>query len=1010
MSIESKTSIFATPIKYATVYPINMNVPSGAGSPIVPTLYERYFDDESDLSSSLVLGGGSLSLFSLDGTVYYGGSGKSLKMDNAGVQVSHNFAIDSSKDALSNDSVFTVRVRLSGTSDPDGPRIGIVARANKSELTGSALILRPQLGNTTMRYSKFNGSTETSLTTNTLSSQLTANTWYVLKFYLLGSVIKGKVWADGDAEPDAWQLETVDLSYDNTSCSVGVCFFSNNDSSDQAWIDSIVETAATVISDGGSTTLGEAFGTLAPNYTAKGTIGITPHSVLASNLSRPYSTNRSYTNVKLKTDADSIKVHPYIARCLNLTLGICYPSSRTASATLITESTIVNWSVLATETIDHRVVQSEDFFTTTNRWVTSGAGYFESPLVTGSPYISVYYSGLTPKLTTIHAILSVNGSGTPGAVTATKFKMTLNNGQTWIIYFDSSVTLTWSNSSGWQMVAGSTFTGWMRVAYLTTSSDEAVLDSYKAKIPTGGSVGLASSSNTGTVTFTWTTTGTGTLAMLALPHHQSLLSSPTPQAELAYLTLMGNTKAVYGSTWIYDLALPTLTWAAPRSPDAGKIDTIKAALASDYTITPSASDPYFGGKSVARSGMLALIADELGETAKAATIRANMKTVINAWLTGTSSPNFVYESVWGGIATERSISNTGYDFGSGYYNDHHFHLGYWVFAAACLAKEDASWLSTYGKYVTDMVREYANPSTNDTYFARFRNFNWFNSHSIASGLYNFGDGTNQESSSEAVNSYYAVYLWGLVTSNDNIKNIGRILLASEIKGAQTYWQMKSADSIYDTVFEANKIYGIKWDTKVDRPTFFCALTEYYSGIQVIPITPMTELLLDPTWAAEAYPVIKSRSIDRDYPYSASITNGGSGFVGSSDSYTQGGVTYLVANNVESSGGSGTGLRFNMNIRQSDGRVTEIYVLDGYEGSGYVDGDLVGLVTGTGGLSGGGGAQFRLNLKPNDAWKNFLYTIESVSDKATAWTHVQELTGFDDGNTKTNMLYWVATRP
>ncbi len=34
----------------------------------------------------------------------------------------------------------------------------------------------------------------------------------------------------------------------------------------------------------------------------------------------------------------------------------------------------------------------------------------------------------------------------------------------------------------------------------------------------------------------------------------------------------------------------------------------------------------------------------------------------------------------------------------------------------------------------------------------------------------------------------------------------------------------------------------------------------------------------------------------------------------------------------------------------------------------------------------------------------------IIDKAAAWTEVQTLTAFDNGNTLTNTLYWVATRP
>eukprot|EP01136_Pigoraptor_vietnamica_P014021 Opistho-1_new@55698 len=44
------------------------------------------------------------------------------------------------------------------------------------------------------------------------------------------------------------------------------------------------------------------------------------------------------------------------------------------------------------------------------------------------------------------------------------------------------------------------------------------------------------------------------------------------------------------------------------------------------------------------------------------------------------------------------------------------------------------------------------------------------------------------------------------------------------------------------------------------------------------------------------------------------------------------------------------------------------------------------------------------------WRGYVYMAHAIIDKATAWSEVQTLTAYDDGNTATNTLYWVATRP
>ena len=58
---------------------------------------------------------------------------------------------------------------------------------------------------------------------------------------------------------------------------------------------------------------------------------------------------------------------------------------------------------------------------------------------------------------------------------------------------------------------------------------------------------------------------------------------------------------------------------------------------------------------------------------------------------------------------------------------------------------------------------------------------WFVGHSWAAGIFPFADGRNQESSSESVNAWYAVSLYGLATGNERVKDLGRLALASEIR-------------------------------------------------------------------------------------------------------------------------------------------------------------------------------------------------------------------------------------
>jgi len=240
----------------------------------------------------------------------------------------------------------------------------------------------------------------------------------------------------------------------------------------------------------------------------------------------------------------------------------------------------------------------------------------------------------------------------------------------------------------------------------------------------------------------------------------------------------------------------------------------------------------------------------------ASELRTNMKNYLTPWLTSTNANSLNYDNTWGGVCTSEGLANRDADFGQGYYNDHHFHYGYHLYAYAVIARKDPAWVQANFKPIIDLARDIANPSSKDPYFPVFRDFDWFHGHSWGSGLFVFGDSNNQESTSEAVNAYYAVYLLGLALGNNTIRDVGKILLASEIRSTHKYWHMPSWNDIYDPLFAMNKIVGILWETKVDYVTWFGANEEFIHGIQMLPFTPITEILLPSKYIREEYPVVE----------------------------------------------------------------------------------------------------------------------------------------------------------
>ncbi len=652
--------------------------------------------------------------------------------------------------------------------------------------------------------------------------------------------------------------------------------------------------------------LGSPFATDQPAFTSA-THPLQPTALFGA-MKAPFPTNSVWTDFTMATGVQRVSVLPYEVKALATGLQVSRP---TATGTDKYVLSVFNEDVSfeSVEALTGHTLTAMDSLSTTIEW-TSAAGGLRVPIVRGMPYVSATYATLTPKISTVHAIVQVNGQA-PGQVTGDRFVLALNNGQTWILYATSSLTVT---ASGSTITASAPFSGTLRLAEAPNAGAIPILDAHRGAVPVGAELTAEITGELASVHFGWKKEGTGPLLMAALPHHKDQLSEGTilpigGDGGSSIPTLRGAMSLVEGDRWTLHQPLPAIAWSAPRPVPADKLAIVKQAITADATTLPAATDPYFYGKQIARLGRLALMADELGDTATAQSIRASMKTSIDPWLLGTNGDALKYDSTWGGLCSTAGLSGASADFGNGWYNDHHFHYGYFLYAAAALGKGDPTWLATRKSAIYALARDIANPSKADPYFTTFRHKDWFEGHSWAAGIFEFADGRNQESSSEAVNAYYGLQLLGLAANDPNMVNVGRLLLATEITSVQKYWHITTSGTIYPASFAANKVVGVLWGTKVDYATFFGGNVEFIHGIQMMPFTPISEALLERTWVQEEASVVAPAMTSAD-----------------------------------------------------------------------------------------------------QGWRGILTMEHAIVDREGAWTEAQALTSFDDGNSRANTLYWIATRP
>ena len=229
---------------------------------------------------------------------------------------------------------------------------------------------------------------------------------------------------------------------------------------------------------------------------------------------------------------------------------------------------------------------------------------------------------------------------------------------------------------------------------------------------------------------------------------------------------------------------------------------------------------------------LALIADDLkAENAKRVALEAIEKALM-PWFTGTSEDVLVYDSTYGGIVPSIGLNQKYSDYGAAWYNDHHFHYGYFISAFAAVSKLDPRFAESNRAAIDSIVRDIATMNPDDRDFPLARHKDFFDGHSWASGLYIQANGKGQESSSEAVNAYYSVCLYAKANANSELLNFARLLLATEIQAAKTYWHMKKDNKIYDAVFAAGKMAGNIGALDVTTTTWFGSELEFVHGINM----------------------------------------------------------------------------------------------------------------------------------------------------------------------------------
>ncbi|CAG8500206.1 11266_t:CDS:2 [Acaulospora colombiana] len=581
---------------------------------------------------------------------------------------------------------------------------------------------------------------------------------------------------------------------------------------------------------------------------------VEPKNVDASHVKgRPVQTNKFYSNMLLEGENNPIWPLPYglrwergrIRGFMGLSVShvdddkkVFGPDPNARPVRFYFSSYISDLIFSATKLgKDHQMTltQMSEFHTNINLFPSGGST--DGPHMTifvsrGMSFITAEYANLTPVFNSEFDFKRVDP---PRKMTSgwIKYEILLEGDVKWLLYAsDASLKLKVQPTHRLE-ATGAAYTGIVQVAKVPRDNPHAekVYDENFGTWPMGADLEVTGD---GVYTFKWKFGGdpSKSLLLFSLPHHRESFF-PTPQSTDLQLstTTRGLAKAHLGNTWTFrepelpDVEFLPKDFETKLTPEKTKVilEQARKDYAVDFVAETTTDSIYFSGKGLAKMGLVCLVLNKLPgeEQGLGRECIMKLKRVMDIYAQNLQQVRLTYETTWKGVVSmDGFIKGPETDFGNTWYNDHHYHYGYLIFAASILCHLDESWGAANDPWISALVRDVANPSPADPHFPAFRAFDWYVGHSWSKGIFPSIDGKDEESTSEDVNFYYAMKLYGLTSKREKVTNLANMMLAILRRSIRNYFLMEDDNRNHPPQFVKNKVTGILFENKVDYTTYF----------------------------------------------------------------------------------------------------------------------------------------------------------------------------------------------
>ncbi|MET1073153.1 MAG: glycosyl hydrolase, partial [Umezawaea sp.] len=524
---------------------------------------------------------------------------------------------------------------------------------------------------------------------------------------------------------------------------------------------------------------------------------------------------------------ENLYAHPMSFHAAAQGLGVGYPntaavvSNGTAYEMMHRDDLFVGVSGLSAPGV---AVDGWSDWTVSPLW-TGGGRTLRATIGHGLPYVFAEATGGNARVG-FNATATVWSNTTPGVLGVTI------NGHDYAAFSPGAWTV-----SGSEATSAAAF---FSVALLPSRDALALFQKYAFSFVTDTKVAWSYNSATAQSAATYSATtvarqGTQTGTLQALYRHQWLNSTDAVTAH-RYASPRGEMRLREGGSFTTRQAFSGVLPALPLSSQA---DTARLRTEIDAELNAAdpwkgATDTYWTGKALNRLSNLARIANQIGYTAGRDRLIGLVRDRLSDWLTATpgeAGRHFAYDSTWDTLI--------GYpaSFGSdSELNDHHFHYGYYILAAAVVAQHDPAWAADarYGGMVKLLVKDANNYDRSESRFPFLRTFDAYAGQNWASGHQGFAAGNNEESSSESMMFATAAVLFGQATGDNALRDAGIYLYTTQQSAIGQYWFDKDG-AVFPAGFNHGTV-GIVWGNGGAYGTWWTANPEEIHGINMLPIT------------------------------------------------------------------------------------------------------------------------------------------------------------------------------